>query len=347
MNLLDGNMVMSGYYDTKNTKKPAINFELNVNDFDIQKTFNAFNTVQKMAPIGKYAKGKFTATLNDLVGTLNEKMEPDMNSLTGGGVLKTKSVVVEGFEPFAKLGEALKNDNLKKMTFSDVNLKYAFKEGRINVDPFKTKIQNVTAEISGSTGFDQTLNYKWDMEMPTKDLGPAANGALQGLLAQANSKAGTNMSMGDKVKVTALIGGTVTKPEIKVGMKDAMKDAVANVKDQVKEVIEQKKEEVINDVKQKAAAEAEKLLADAQKQADQLKAEAARLADQVKAEGYKAADDLEANAKGPIEKIASKKAAEKLRKEADAKAQKINSEADEKANRIMTEANEKANKLKQ
>lgn len=346
MNLLDGSMVMNGYYDTKNPKKPAINFNLNVSDFDIQKTFTAFNTVQKMAPIGKYAKGKFTATLNDLVGTLNEKMEADMNSLTGHGNFKTKTVSVEGFEPFVKLGDALKNEKLKKMDFSDINLLYAFKDGRINVDPFKTKIQNVNAEISGSSGFDQTLKYKWDLEMPTKDLGPAANGALQSLLAQANTK-GANLSMGDKVKVTALIGGTVTKPEINVGMKDAMKDAVANVKDQVKEVIEQKKEEVIADVKQKASAEADKLLADAQKQADQVKAEGAKLAEQTKAEGYKAADDLEANAKGPLEKVVAKKGAEKLRKEADAKAQKINTEANAKADGIMTDARAKADKLKQ
>ncbi len=341
MNLLDGNMLMSGYYDTKNTRKPDIHFDLNINEFDIQKTFNAFNTVQKLAPVGKYAKGKFTATLNNLVGSLNPKMEPDLNTLSGGGVLKTKAVTVEGFEPFAKLGDALKNDNLKKMDFSDVNLKYAFKDGRIHVEPFKTKIKTILTEIVGSSGFDQSIDYKWDMEMPTKNLGSAANGAIQGLLSQANSK-GANLSMGDKIKVTALIGGTVTKPEIKLGMKEAL----GNAKDQVKALVEEKKQEVINTVKDKASEEAAKLLAQAQQEADRLKAEAAKLAELAKTEGYKAADDLENSASNPIAKIAAKKGAEKLRKEADAKADKINQEANEKANRILEEARAKADKLK-
>lgn len=59
MDLLDGNMVMSGYYDTKNTKKPTINFDLKISNFDIQKSFDALIRAQKMAPISKYAKGKF------------------------------------------------------------------------------------------------------------------------------------------------------------------------------------------------------------------------------------------------------------------------------------------------
>lgn len=346
MNLLDGSMVMSGYYDTKNTRKPAINFDLNISNFDIQKSFDAFNTVQKMAPISKYAKGKFSTSLNDLVGTLNEKMEPDMNTLTGSGNLKTNAVSVEGFEPFVKMGDALKIEKLKKMDFKDVNLMYKFKDGRVNVEPFKTKVGDVAAEISGSTGFDQTIDYKWDMEIPTKMLGSQANTVMQGLMGKASAATGQNMAVPDKIKATALIGGTATKPVIKTGMKDAMKDVKNDVKEQVTQLIEEKKQEVIEDVKAKASAEADKILADAQKQADNLKAEAAKTAEQIRTEGNKQADELMNKGGNPIEKMANKKLAEKLRKESEAKAQKVTDEANAKADKIMAEAKEKADKLK-
>ncbi|MCD6069150.1 MAG: hypothetical protein K0S33_3976 [Bacteroidetes bacterium] len=347
MDLLDGNMVIGGYYDTKNMKKPAINFDLNISNFDIQKTFTAFNSVQKLAPIGQYAKGKFSTTLTDLVGTLNEKMEPDLTSLTGKGNFKTNAVVVEGFEPFVKLGDALKMEKLKKMEFKDINLLYKFKDGRVEIDPFKTKVQNVAAEISGSTGFDQTIDYKWDMEIPTKDLGTQANSVVQGLMGKVNTATGQNMSVPEKIKATALIGGTVTKPVVKTGMKDAMKDVKNEVKEQVKELIEEKKQEVIADVKEKAREEADKILADAQKQADNIKAEAAKAAEQIRAEGNKQADDLQNKGGNPIEKIANKKLAEKLRKESEAKAQKVTDEANVKADKVMQEARTKADeKLK-
>lgn len=348
MNLLDGNMVISGAYDTKNIKKPTIDFDLNINDLDIGKTYDAFGSFAKMAPAGKYAKGKFTATVNDMKGALNEKMEPDMNTLTGHGVFKTNAVSVEGFEPFVKLGDALKMDKLKKVEFSNISAPYEFKDGRVHLkDTVRTKIQDINTKIIGSTGFDQTIDYRWKMEIPTKALPSQATGALNNLISEANKQGGKFNALGDKVNVTALFTGTVTKPEIKTGLKDMAKDMVADVKDQIKDKIEEKKEEVINDVKQKASAEAEKILADAQKQADNVKAEAAKLAEQVKAEGYKQADDLEANASNPIAKIAAKKAAEKLRKESDAKAQKINDEAAVKSDKIMEEAKAKADKLKQ
>ena len=347
MDMLDGNMVMSGFYDTKNTRKPAINFDLNISNFDIQKTFTAFNSVQKLAPIGQYSKGKFSTTLKNLVATMNEKMEPDMNSMTGSGNFKTTSVSVEGFEPFVKLGDALKMEKLKKMDFKDINLLYKFVDGRVHIDPFKTKVQNVAAEISGSTGFDQTIDYKWDMEIPTKDLGTQANSVMQGLIGKANAATGQNVAVPDKIKATALIGGTVTKPVIKTGMKDAMKDVKNDIKEQVKEVIEQKKEEIIADVKGKAKEEADKILADAQKQADNIKAEAAKVAEQIRTEGNKQADELQNKGGNPIEKLANKKLAEKMRKESEAKAQKVTDEANAKADKIMEEAKVKADeKLK-
>lgn len=52
---------------------------------------------------------------------------------------------------------------------------------------------------------------------------------------------GQNVTVPDKIKATALIGGTATKPVIKTGMKDAMKDVKNEVKEQVKELIEEKK----------------------------------------------------------------------------------------------------------
>ncbi len=346
MNMLDGSMVMNGYYETQNIKKPTINYNLDIKDFDIQKSFNAFNTVQKFAPIGKYAKGKFSTSLKNLKGTLNADMMPDMNTLSGNGNLKTNAVAVEGFEPFVKLADALKNEKLKKMEFSNVDVSYEFKDGRVQVKPFKTKVSKVDAEISGSTGFDQTIDYKWDMEMSTKDLPGQATSVVNNLLQQANSK-GANLTMGDKVKLTALIGGTVTKPVIKTGFKDAMKDVKNDVKEAIKDKIEEVKTQVIDDAKAKASAEAEKLIAQAKEQAEKIKAEAAKLAESTKNQGYKAADSLEAKAKGPIEKIAAKKLAEKTRQEADKKAAKINAEAEDKSNKIIAEAQEKADKLKQ
>lgn len=347
MNLMEGSMVMSGYYETKNIQKPTINFNLNISNFDIQKTVNTFESVQKMAPVAKNTKGKFSTSISDLTGTLNSKMEPDLNSLNCKGNLKTQSVSVEDFEPFVKLDDALKLNKLKKIDLNNTDISYEVKNGRAFIKPMKTKIADIPVEISGSTGFDQTIDYKWDLEVPTKLMGSQANSALQGLLSQANNLTGANAALPEKVKVSALIGGTVTKPEVKTGLKDAMKNAQQSLVDQGKQIIEEKKQEVIQEVKKNVEEQVNKLLAEAQKQADAIKAEGAKQAENVKAEAYKQAEELEKKGANPLEKIANKKLAEQTRKQGDASAKKITDEANAKADKIMSDANAQADKLRQ
>ena len=76
-------------------------------------------TVKKLAPSAKYAKGNFSATLKDFNATLNSNNEPDYNSLNAHGELRTKNVTVGGYEPFVKLGDELKIEQLKTRTAED------------------------------------------------------------------------------------------------------------------------------------------------------------------------------------------------------------------------------------
>lgn len=332
LGLLGGNVLMNGYYETTNPSKPTVNMNFKVDNFDIQKTFNAFNTVQKLAPIGQYAKGMFTATLENFQAELDQTMSPVLSSLHGNGVFKTNSVSVGGFPPFTKLGEALKIEQLKNLTIQNVVADYEFKDGRVNLrNPVKVKIDKIDAEITGSTGFDQTIDYNWKMDVPTEMFGAQANTMVAGLLGQANSAAGTNLTVPKNVKVNVGFGGTVMKPTIKTGTKSDGKSTTEAVKEQV-----------VTAVKDKANEEAQKILADAQAQVDKIKADAQVAADKLKAEGYAAADKQVEDVKNPIAKIAAKKAAELSKQQVDKSAQKILDEAEVKCQKILEDAKVKS-----
>lgn len=331
MNTLGGALTVNGYYETTNPKKPTTSLNLKVENFDIQQSFKTFNTVQKLAPAAEYAKGLFTATIENFKVGLNEKMEPDLSTVNARGTFKTNAVSVGGFPPFVKLGEALKVEQLKNAEIKNLNLEYFIKDGRINFKPFVTKIANIPTNIEGSTGLDQSIDYKWKMEVPRSMFGSNANSVINGLLGQANAAAGTNVQLGEKINVTALFGGTVMKPTVKTGMKDDAKSAVATATTQV-----------LNTAINKAQEEAQKILDDAKAQVDKIKAETQALADKTRQEGYAAADKLVEDASNPIAKIAAKKAAEVAKKEVDKKVQKILDETDARTNKIMEDAKAKA-----
>ncbi len=330
LGLLGGKVLMNGYYETTNPKKPTVDLSFKVDNFDIQKTFAAFNTVQKIAPIGQYSKGMFTATLENFKADLDQSMSPILSTLHGNGVFKTSSVTVGGFPAFVKLGEALKIEQLKNLNIQNVVAEYEFKDGRVNLrNPVKVKIDKIDAEITGSTGFDQTIDYNWKMTVPTEMFGAQANTMVAGLLGQASSAIGTTVSMPKNVKVNVGFGGTVMKPTVKTGTKAG--EGGATVKDQA-----------VTAVKDKANEEAQKILADAQAQVEKLKADAQVASDKLKAEGYAAADKQVEDVKNPLAKIAAKKAAEVAKKEVDKQAQKVLDEAEVRSQKILEEAKVKS-----
>lgn len=331
MNTMGGALTINGFYETTNPKKPTIGLNLKVDNFDIQETFKSFNTVQKLAPVGQYAKGKFTSTLENFNTSLNDKMEPDLNAVHAKGVFKTDKVNVGGFPPFAKLGDALKIEQLKNMDINNLVVNYQIENGRVVMAPFDTKINNIPTTISGSTGFDQTIDYKWKMAIPKTMFGGAANSALTSLLAQGNAAAGTSVTVGDKINVTALFGGTVLKPEVKTSLKDDAKNAVATVTTQI-----------VNAGIDKANAEAQKILEDAKAQCEKQKAEAQANAEKTKQDGYTAADQAVEQASNPLAKLAAKKLAEKSKQEIDKKVQKIIDDAEAKCVKTLEDAKVKA-----
>lgn len=363
---LDADVTLKGKYTTTDPKKPSVDFNYDIRNMDIKKCASTFNTVEKFTPIASKCTGKFSSNF-DLTMTLNDKMEPDYNSMTGAGRIQTKNIYIEGFEPLNKLAEKLKISKLSKQNISDLNIGFKIKDGRYWLEKTNTKIGNYPAAIEGSTGIDQTIDYTTTLSVPRSEFGAQANDVLNSLVDKA-AKNGVNVELGDVVDVTAFIKGTVTDPKIETNLKEAADNMKDKIKDAVKEKVEEKIEEVKEDVKAKASEEAEKIMKEAEEKAAEIRAEAKKNADKIRSESKKTADEVRkkakeegdkliASAKNPIEKKAYEATAKKANQEADekakkieaegeAKAQKLEAEADQKAKKVLEEGREQADKLK-
>lgn len=341
MKLMDGAMVMDGYYETTNPKEPRIKFDMDIQDFDVEKVATTFNSITEMAPIVKNCKGKFGTKLA-INGVLNEQMEPNLNTMNGNGVLKTKNMQVVDFKPMVKLGDVLKNEKLKKVDLSDVNVTYEIKDGRVYTQPFDVKMGNTKGVMSGSSGLDQSIDYKMALKIPSKDLG--VSNAVNQLTSQA-SQLGMDLKASETVDVDVLIGGTFTEPKVSTSLKGMAKSAVENVKEQVKEKINEEVDKAKDKALEEAKAQADKLVAEAKAQADKVRAEGKKAADDVRAKANAEADKLQNKGGNFIEKKANEVAAKKIREEGEKNAQKIEAEANKKAADIEAKAKTQADKM--
>lgn len=360
MNTMGGTVGVRGSYSSKDHNKPAIDLGYNLKDIDIQDITKHFLTIEKLAPVAKYAKGKFSSNLN-MKGDLTKAMEPVYNSLTGDGDFFTNTVTISGFEPLKKLGESLNMDKLSTQTFKDVKVFFSFKDGKMSLKkPLKIKMSGIDTEITGSTSFTQDIDYKMLLQVPKAMIpGGIIKAAEQGI-AKVNGVV-PKLSLGsipDIIPVNALVGGTVTKPVIKTDFKEALLKATGNLKDNLKEkgkeLLDKAKDSVktvikdkVEDVKKDLIAEKNKIMADAQKEADKVKAEAKKAGDQVRTEADKQCNDAIAAAGGNlIKKKAAEIACKEGKKKAENSAVKIEQEGNTKADGIMNKAHEKADAVK-
>jgi len=82
METLGGLVTVNGSYSTQNAK-PEVDMTFGIVNMDIQQVANTIETIDKLAPIAKSCKGRFSTNLN-LVCLLDENMEPIENTITGG-----------------------------------------------------------------------------------------------------------------------------------------------------------------------------------------------------------------------------------------------------------------------
>ena len=294
MQMLDGSMVMNGGYSTLNPKKPTIDFNLAVSDFDIQKTAAAFNTIDKMAPIAKNCAGKFSCKMN-VQGDLDTKMSPVISSLTGGGNLNTSQITIQNFPVTTKIAEALKMPSLNKLNAPGTNLSFKFANGRVYVDPFDVTVNGFKSTIVGSNGFDQTIDYTMNVGIPRSSFGGAANSVLNGLVSKANT-AGSNLSLGETIPVALKIGGTVSDPKVSTDLNQQGAKAMADLKAAAAAEFEKKKEEVVA----RAKAEVDKLKSQAESKAN---AEADRLKKEADAKAKAVSDSLKKAGEGKLKDL--------------------------------------------
>ncbi|MBX2973250.1 MAG: AsmA family protein [Flavobacteriales bacterium] len=345
-NLFDGAVTMAGGYDTKDIAKPAVDLKYDVKDLDIEQTVKHMETVQKMAPIAKTCKGKFSTNLT-MNAILDQHMQPDMNTLTGRGTFRTKSVRIDGFQPLVDIAQALKLKGIENTTLNDIVFNYKFEQGRMITEKFPVKIDRIKAEVGGSTAFaDQAIDYDMTAKVPSDMFGAAASTAVAGLLGKANSAIGSNFQVPAELDLTAKITGTIEKPIVKPvfagGSITSVKEAVVTeIKEELNERIGKAKEEAVA----RAREEAARLVAEAQKQADKIKAEAREEAARVKAQAYKAADDELAKVTNPLAKAAAKVVADKAKQEATKKEQQFVAEADKRADGIVDAARKKGDEM--
>lgn len=220
MRTLGGQMVLNGKYDPRDLTKPLFDFNFNVVNLSIREAFKSFNTVKILAPIAQHLTGNFSTSM-DFSGILGQDMMPILSSLDGKGLMKVleaslqNSAILDGIASLTKLSDS------RTLQLKNLSLPIEINNGMLNVKPFDLKLWDYQANIQGSTGFDGSIKYLVNMQVPAGKFGAQANSLLATI-------AKTEANESTLIPFAISLGGTYSSPKIGLAGGNSLESLLTN-----------------------------------------------------------------------------------------------------------------------
>ncbi len=198
---MGGSVVANGSYATPVGEQPRLDAGFALNEIGFADAYRDLDMVQSFAPIFSGLTGNFSGSVK--VNTLlDEELSPVLQSLNGSGSLSTRDLSLNNVQIIQQVAQIVNKPSLKDTSVKNLNIDFTITDGRLATKPFDVKIGDYTMNLSGTTGLDQSIDYRGKITLPTS--------------AGAVSKLGT---------VDMTIGGTFSSPKVGIDMESLAKQA--------------------------------------------------------------------------------------------------------------------------
>jgi hypothetical protein len=227
MAVFGGQIAMGGMVSTKE-KTPKFEMGLDLNSLNISEAFTQLAMLKAIAPIANAVMGKLNSTIK-LSGNLTDDMTPDLKTISGNmiGQLLGSKLSPANSPLLASLSSNIKFLDLEKLNLDKLKMILSFKDGKVQIDPFTLKYQDINIEVAGSHGFDQSMAYNLKFDVPVKYLGTEVNNLLTKLTPADAAKI-------ENFPVNAVITGSFTNPKVSTDLQQATTHVVTQLVDMQK-----------------------------------------------------------------------------------------------------------------
>ncbi|MEB2783412.1 AsmA-like C-terminal region-containing protein [Algoriphagus persicinus] len=220
MKTMGGTISLAGNYDPRDLTAPAFNFNLNIAELSIAQAFKSFNTIKAFAPIAQNLTGKFNSNLN-FSGKLGQDMMPLLSSLDGQGLLKVAETALKDSKILEGITSLTKLKDVNTLQMKNIAIPISIENGVMDVKPFDVKLWDYEAKVQGTAGFDGSINYLINLQIPAGKFGAQANSLLATI-------SGTSMDENSTIPVALNLSGTYNSPKITLAGGNSIESLLAN-----------------------------------------------------------------------------------------------------------------------
>lgn len=220
MKTMGGTIALAGKYDPRDLTAPAFNFSLNISQLSIAEAFKSFNTIKAFAPIAQNLTGRFNSDLN-FSGKLGQDMMPLLSSLDGKGLLKVAETALKDSKILEGITSLTKLKDVNTLQLKNISIPITIENGVMDVKPFDVKLWDYQANVQGTAGFDGSINYLVNMQIPAGKFGSQTNALLSTITGTATDENTT-------IPLALNLSGTYNSPKISLAGGNSIETLLAN-----------------------------------------------------------------------------------------------------------------------
>ncbi|MDR9458200.1 MAG: AsmA-like C-terminal region-containing protein [Salegentibacter sp.] len=238
--IFDGTIGLNGNVSTREAT-PSFEMDLDLNALNIAESFASLDMLQALAPVAQALQGKLQTNLK-LKGNLYDDLTPQLQTIAGNALAEilTADVDPEKLPLLSKLDQQLEFIDLDNIDLSKLKTYLTFKDGMVEIQPFDFDIKGINVRVDGSHGFDMSMNYNLNLDIPAQLLGGQISQSLSSLSGEELRDMVVALPIGLK--------GTFQNPQININMEQAVSQLTQRIVEKQKDDLRQRGEQAIRDV---------------------------------------------------------------------------------------------------
>lgn len=165
LRLIDATANMTGSYKAISNTKAMFDFNISLNDFDINRAYIEIPLFREMVSAAAYTEG--IAKLNyQLSGILDGNMKPIYPSLAGSGTLNIKNATVNGYSLLRTISQSAQTDAFESPDLKEIVIPTTIKDNILTIERFRIRSKGFRLRTEGETSLDGDLNLKMRVGLP-------------------------------------------------------------------------------------------------------------------------------------------------------------------------------------
>ena len=213
----DGALNASGSFDFSNPYKPAFRGGVELNEIPVVEFFQAFSGLNSLVHLGDYLQGLFSSEASFGV-QLDKDLNPQYESIIAQGSFGTRESSFGTMPLQTVVASYTGVQELRSLNIDDWSHSFSVSGKRLHVQDFRFSAGEYEVNVSGSQGFDGSLEYRLSLELPQSVSDALDNAPINNALGAISTVANKTLKSPEngKVIIDLIASGTFMDPVIKL-----------------------------------------------------------------------------------------------------------------------------------